>query len=337
MSGRVFIIAEAGVNHNGSIDRARELVQAAKVAGADAVKFQTFKAERVAQATAPKAAYQLENTNPAESQIDMLRKLELPLDAHRELVELCVKSGLEFISTPYNEEDVEFLASLGVRTLKLASIHLFEPHFLRCCARTGCRLILSTGMATLDDVGSAVRALRAADCRDFTLLQCTTNYPSRIEDANVRAMVTIRETFGCAVGYSDHTQNDISCIAAVALGASMIEKHLTLDKSLPGPDHSSAANPEEFAVLTQNIRLTEAALGTGIKEPCAAEAANARNMRRSLVARRAIAPGESLTEEMISCKRPASGINPQQIDEVLGRKAAVEIPAGAQLDWAMLQ
>lgn len=331
---RVFIIAEAGVNHNGSPEMARQLVHAAKAAGADAVKFQTFRAERVAQSSAPKAAYQLRNTDGAESQIEMLRKLELPEADHHELLALCAELGLEFLSTPYNEEDVDFLAGLGVRAYKLASIHLVEPHFLRYAARTGRHLIVSTGMATFPEVDQAVRTLRAAGA-DFTLLQCTTNYPSRVEDANLRAIVSMRDDFGCAVGYSDHTQSDVTCVAAVALGATMIEKHFTLDRSLPGPDHSSAANPEEFAALVQRIRATESGLGTGRKEPSEAEAVNLVNMRRSLVARRAIAAGERITEEMLTCKRPADGIAPLRIDEVTGRVAARDIPAGAALAWSM--
>ena len=333
----IFLIAEAGVNHNGSIERARELVREAKRVGADAVKFQTFKAERVALAAAPKADYQLKNTDPGESQIEMLRKLELPADAHEEIIRLCREEGIEFISTPYNEEDVDLLVRLGAKTLKLASIHLFEPHFLRYCAKSGCRLIVSTGMAQLEDVALAVEALRGAKCADFTLLQCTTNYPSAVEDANLRAIVTMREEFGCPVGYSDHTQNDVSCVAAVGLGATIIEKHFTLDKTLPGPDHTSAADPGEFAELARRVRLAEAAMGTGKKVPSAAEAANSKNMRRSLVARQAIRAGEAITEAMLTCKRPASGISPQRIGEVIGRIAAQDISADAQLDWSMLR
>ncbi len=335
-TGRAYIIAEAGVNHNGSLERARKLVLAAKDAGADAVKFQTFKAERVAQADAPKADYQLRNTDRGESQIEMLRKLELPDSAHAELIALCNEVGIEFLSTPYNEEDVDFLHSLGVRAFKLASIHCVEPHILRYAARTGRHLIVSTGMTTLAEVRQAVAAIRGVGHEDFTLLQCTTNYPSREEDANVRVVPLLRAEFGCAVGYSDHTQSDVSCIAAIALGATMIEKHFTLDRSLPGPDHTSAAEPAEFAELVQKIRAVESALGSGVKEPCATELANAVNMRRSLVARRDIAIGEQLSEADLTCKRPATGISPQRISEMVGRTASVSIPAGTQIIHAML-
>ena len=335
-SGRAYIIAEAGVNHNGSLDLARRLVISAKEVGADAVKFQTFKAERVAQASAPKADYQLRNTDRGESQIEMLRKLELPDSAHAELIALCRELGIEFLSTPYNEEDIDFLHGLGVRAFKLASIHCVEPHILRYAARTGRHLIVSTGMATLDDVGKAVAAMRGVGHEDFTLLQCTTNYPSAVADANLRVIPLLRSEFNCAIGYSDHTQSDVSSIAAVALGATMIEKHFTLDKSMPGPDHTSAAEPAEFADLVQKIRASESALGSGIKEPCAAEMANAANMRRSLVARADIARGTVITEAMLTCRRPTNGISPLRVAEIAGRSAAVDIPAGTRIEFSML-
>lgn len=334
-SKRAYIIAEAGVNHNGSLEMARALVLAAKESGADAVKFQTFSAGRVAQPRASKADYQLRNTDPAESQIEMLRKLELPYEAHHELLALCRAQGLDFISTPYNEEDIDFLRDLGADALKLASIHLVEPHLLRYAARTGMRLIVSTGMGTLEQVGTAVHALRHAGCADFTLLQCTTNYPSSVADANLQAIVTMREAFHCAVGYSDHTQSDLCCVAAIALGAAVIEKHFTLDKSLPGPDHSSAADPAEFASLVVSIRQTALALGTGEKVPCAAEQANMVNMRRSLVARRPIPKGTVVTESMVTCRRPADGISPLMVDRVVGSIAAEDIAEGTALSWEM--
>ncbi len=335
-TNRAYVIAEAGVNHNGSLDLARKLVLAAKEAGADAVKFQTFKAERVAQANAPKADYQLRNTDRGESQIEMLRKLELPDSAHAELIALCREVGIEFLSTPYNEEDIDFLQGLGVRAFKLASIHCVEPHILRYAARTGRHLIVSTGMATLAEVGAAVAAMRGVGHEDFTLLQCTTNYPSAVADANLRVIPLLREEFGCAVGYSDHTQSDVSSIAAVALGATMIEKHFTLDNSMPGPDHTSAAEPAEFAALVEKIRATESALGSGVKKPCAAEMANAANMRRSLVARRNIALGEVITEGHLTCQRPATGISPLRVDEITGRIADADIAAGTRIEFAMI-
>lgn len=333
---RAYLIAEAGVNHNGSPAMARDLVRAARAAGADAVKFQTFKAERVAQGGAAKAQYQLENTDRDESQIEMLRKLELGEQAHRELFALCQEEAIDFLSTPYNEEDVDFLNALGVTAFKLASIHLFEPSFLAYVAAKGRPMIVSTGMATLADIDTAVRAIRAAGDPPVTLMQCTTNYPSRVEDANLRVIPRLRAAFGVAVGYSDHTQSEVCSVAAIALGATMIEKHFTLDQSLPGPDHTSAATPAEFARLAAAIRETEAALGSDRKEPCAAEIANAPAMRRSIVSRQPIARGTTISERMLTFKRPADGLPPALVGEVIGRVALQDIAPDTQLTWQML-
>lgn len=334
---RCFLIAEAGVNHNGSLEMARDLVVAAKDCGADAVKFQTFKAERVARADAPKAAYQLRNTDRRQSQVAMLKKLELSPAAHRELAKLCSRLGLAFLSTPYNEEDLVFLKRLGVPAIKLASIHLFEPHFLKLAARQGLPILLSTGMGTLADVDMAVQTLRRNGNPPCVLLHCTTNYPSAVEDANLRAIRTLGEAFGLDVGYSDHTQSDICSIAAIALGARVIERHFTLNRSLPGPDHTSAADPQQFLALAQRIREAEKALGDGIKAPRAAELANMPHMRRSLVARRDIPKGRRITESLLICKRPADGIAPGFIAEVTELKARRTIRAGEALSWAMLE
>lgn len=333
---KCFLIAEAGVNHNGSLQTAKELVVAAKDCGADAVKFQTFKAERVVRTDAPKAAYQLRNTNRRESQIEMLRKLELSPAAHRELAALCRKLRIGFLSTPYNAEDLELLARLEVEAIKLASIHLFEPHFIRQACRLGLPVILSTGMGTLADVDLAVRTLTNSGNPPCVLLHCTTNYPSAIEDANLRAMSTLQAAFGLPVGYSDHTQSDVCSIAAVAIGARVIEKHFTLDRNSTGPDHSSAADPEQFRVLATRIRETERALGHGRKIPCASEIANMPHMRRSLVADRDIAKGEPISESALTCKRPADGIAPNQIDEIVRRKSRRLIRKGETLKWSML-
>ncbi len=324
-SDRCTIIAEAGVNHNGDARMARELVRAARRAGADAVKFQTFRAEALVLRDAAKARYQLQTTDPGESQFEMLRKLELPHETQVELAQLCAREGIEFLSTPYNFEDVDFLDRLGVQAFKLASIHLVERPFLQHVARKGKTMIVSTGMGTLKDVEDAVTAIREVSEAPVILLQCTTNYPSPPEDANLRAMVTMRERLRLPVGYSDHTQSQTCCVAAVALGAVIIEKHFTLDTSLPGPDHSSAAAEEEFARLVASIRETERALGSGRKEPSPAEAANAPAMRRSIVARRRIGAGEVITAEALTLKRPGTGLAPRYWDQVVGRKAPREI------------
>jgi N-acetylneuraminate synthase/N,N'-diacetyllegionaminate synthase len=330
---RCYIIAEAGVNHNGDPEMARELVRAARRAGADAVKFQTFRAEALVVRDAAKAQYQLRTTDPGESQFEMLRRLELPRDVQAELAQLCAREGIEFLSTPYNFDDVDFLDSLGVRAFKLASIHLVEPPFLQYVARKGKTMIVSTGMGTLRDVEEAVAAIRAVSDPPVILLQCTTNYPSPPEDANLRAIATMRDALWLPVGYSDHTQSETCCVAAVALGAVMIEKHFTLDPALPGPDHSSAASPEEFARLVTRIRETERALGSGRKEPSAAEAANAPAMRRSIVARRRIAAGEVITADALTLKRPGTGLAPRHWYQIVGRKAPREIAQDEPLNF----
>jgi len=333
----VFIIAEAGVNHNGDPAMAAELIRAACRTGADCVKFQTFKAERVVTAAAPKARYQLGTTDPAESQLDMLRKLELGEPHYRTLLDLARAEGIACISTPYNEEDVDFLDALGISAFKLASISCAEPSFLRYVAEKGRPIILSTGMATLDEVRSAVAAIHATGNPQLVLLQCTTNYPSRIEDTNLRAMLTLRDATGVLAGYSDHTPSHTACIAAVALGACMIEKHFTLDKSLPGPDQSTSCDPAEFTALVRAIRDTELALGHGRKEPAEIETINAIGMRRSIAARVNIPIGTTLTAAMLTLKRPATGLAPVLIDQLIGRTATREIAADELLAWESVQ
>ena len=332
-----FVIAEAGVNHNGSPDLALRLVEEAGASGVDCVKFQTFKAERVATPGAPKAAYQLEVTDPNESQIAMLRALELTESAYPSLIQVCAKANLLFMSTPYNEEDIAFLVGLDVPAIKLASIQAAEPSLLRAAARTGKPIILSTGMCTMAEVKQAVDIVYGAGNRDLILLQCTTNYPSAIADANLRAMITMRDQLDVMVGYSDHTETDTSCIAAVALGASVIEKHFTLDKRMPGPDQPTSLEPVEMARLMTHIRETERAMGTGIKQPAASEARNIPGMRRGIVARRAIAKGAAIGAEDLILKRPLSDVPPSAWDRVVGAKAARAIAEGHALAWADLE
>jgi len=328
-----FIIAEVGVNHNGDVDLALRLVAEAKKAGADCVKFQTFSAERVVTKGAPKAAYQLETTDKAESQFEMLKNVELSEIAYQEILDGCRREEILFLSTPYSVEDVDFLEKLNVPAYKIASGQVVEHFFLQYVARKGKPIILSTGMCTLGEVDAAVRAIRDAGNNDLILLQCTTNYPSPIEDANLRAMCTMSEAFGIDVGYSDHTQSSAACVAAVALGACIIEKHITLDKSLPGPDHSSSATPDEFREMVRLVRETEQALGDGVKQPSAREAKNISGMRRSLVAKRSIKAGETISLDMLACKRPALGLSPSLASEVTGHKAAVEIPKDTFITW----
>ena len=320
-SGRpAFVIAEAGVNHNGSAELALRLVEEAAASGVDCVKFQTFKAERVATPGAPKAAYQLEVTDPGESQIAMLRALVLTEGAYPALLSACAKAGLVFMSTPYNEEDIAFLTGLGVPALKLASIQAVEPSLLRAAAQTGKPIVLSTGMCTMDEVKRAVDIVHGTGNRDLILLQCTTNYPSAIADANLRAMVTMRDQFGVMVGYSDHTESDTSCIAAIALGACVIEKHFTLDKRMPGPDQPTSLEPVEMARMMTHIRQTERALGIP-------------GMRRGIVARRAIPEGAIISADDLILKRPLSDVPPSAWDRVVGAKARRAIAEGRSLSW----
>jgi N-acetylneuraminate synthase/N,N'-diacetyllegionaminate synthase len=330
----LLLIAEIGVNHNGSSCLARDMVSAAKKAGADCVKFQTFKASRVVSAAAPKSAYQLLTTDPGQSQLAMLQALEIGRGQWVEIMDHCRAEGMPFLSTPYNFEDADLLEELGAGAYKIASGQAVELPFLEHVARKGMPVLLSTGMCTLAEVARAVEAIRAAGNEQIVLLQCTTNYPSRAEDANLRAMVRMGEVLGVPVGYSDHTTSPTAPIAAVALGASVVERHFTLDKNLQGPDHSSSSDPAEFAALALALREAEACLGNGEKRPCEAERRNAPGMRRSLFAARAIDAGEVLGWGNLLFQRPAGGISGEAALGVAGRVAARAIPAGARLDLA---
>jgi len=329
----VFIIAEVGVNHNGDLDLAKKLIQEAARCGADCVKFQTFRADRVVTKDAPKARYQLKTTSADESQEAMLRSLEMPNDHYKEIIECCNDEGVVFISTPYNIEDVDFLDELGVPAYKLASIHAAEPWFSAYVARKGKPIILSTGMATLDEIDRTVRAIRETGNTDLILLQCTTNYPSRLEDTNLRAMHTLAEVFKTQVGYSDHTQGDTACIVSIGLGATVIEKHFTLDKSMPGPDQSTSADPEEFTRLVRYVRNAEIVLGSSVKEPCEIEKENSPGMRRSIVAKCNIKQGDIITEAMLTFKRPSSGLSPRYMDEIIGKRAQEDISPDTLVQW----
>lgn len=327
----VFIIAEIGVNHNGDLDLAKTMVTEAKRCGADCVKFQTFKADRVVTHDAPKAHYQMHTTNPEQSQLKMLEAVELSHEQHRQIMAHAKNEDLVFMSTPYNREDVDFLEGLDVPAYKLASISCAEPSFIEYVAATGKPVILSTGMATLSEVDGAVRALRNTGNHQVIVLQCTTNYPSRVEDANIRAMVTMGDALSTWVGYSDHTENDIACIMSVALGARLIEKHFTTDQHLPGPDHSSSSTPDAFCNLVSRIRQAEQILGDGLKQPCEIEITNSTGMRRSLVAASNIEKNAIITDEMITLKRPATGMNPSLYHHVIGKRAAKHLARDKQI------
>ena len=320
----VFVIAEAGVNHNGSTEMALELVDAAAAAGADAVKFQTFRADLLAAPRAPRAAYQREATGTTGGQLEMLRALELSGDAHRRLAAHCRERGIEFLSSPFDAESIELLATLGLKRLKVPSGELLDVPYLRRVAALGLPLIVSTGMATLAEVGTALAVLEAAACpRERVIaLHCSTEYPTPPADANLRAMVTMRDALGVAVGYSDHTEGITVAVAAAALGAEVIEKHLTLDRGLPGPDHRASLEPGVFGEMVQAVRVVELALGDGLKQPTAGELDNVAAARKSIVAARRIAAGETLGPDNLTVKRPGTGLSPLRWDDVVGLRAS---------------
>jgi N,N'-diacetyllegionaminate synthase len=315
-----FIIAEAGVNHNGNLQRAFELIDLAKQCGADCVKFQTFKAEEIVTLKAPKAHYQLEVTDKKESQYEMLKKLELSIDQFREIQAKCQEVGLLFLSTPYNFSDVEDLEALGVSAYKIASAQLVEHPFLEYVAKKGKPVILSTGMATMEEVGEAVNVLRGAGNEQVVILQCTTNYPSATEDVNLHAMLAMQDAFNILVGYSDHTENSYAVLASVALGAVVVEKHFTQDRGLPGPDHSSSIEPSDFTELVNGVRNVEKSLGCREKIPTPAECKNMNAMRRSIVALKKLEVGTVIQKNHLAFKRPATGLSPKRLNEILGKK-----------------
>jgi N,N'-diacetyllegionaminate synthase len=317
-----YIIAEAGVNHNGDIDKAIQLCRAAKDAGCDAVKFQTFKAESVVTATASKADYQQSATGTG-SQLEMIRRLELPWPAFVDLNRECKRLDITFLSTAFDRESLASLDSLAVSAHKIPSGEITNLPFLRSVGRCGKPVILSTGMATLGEIERALAELESAGTRrdQVTVLHCNTEYPTPMIDVNLRAMLTIRAAFGVEVGYSDHTPGIEVPIAAVALGATVIEKHFTLDRNLPGPDHLASLEPGELKAMVLAIRNIERALGDGIKRPSASEIKNIPIARRSLVAALVIRAGEKFSEENVAIKRPGTGLSPMLWDDVLGRRA----------------
>ena len=331
MSERVTIIAEAGVNYNGDIGLAKKMVRAAREAGADIVKFQTGTPSEDISIYAKKAEYQKVTTGADESQLEMAKKLMLPDAVYPELVECCKEEGIEFLSTPFDISAVDLLVSVGQRRWKIPSGEITSLPLLIYIAKRKEPVILSTGMATLDEIETAVNVLREYGTEDITVLQCNSDYPTSYEDANIRAMLTLRDRFGVKVGYSDHTNGILVPIAATALGASVIEKHFTLDKNMPGPDQKASMNPEELKAFVQAVRDTEKALGTGEKVPSASELKNKDIVRKSIVAKRPIKKGETLTEENLTWKRPGTGISAMRWFEVLGATAVKEFEYDEQI------
>ena len=318
------VIAEVGVNHNGDLALARRLIEVAAEANADLVKFQTFNSDRLVTMRAAKSEYQLRNTNVDESQHTMLRRLELSREAHEILIAHCRTCGIEFFSTPFDEASVDLLLNLGLKRLKIPSGEITNFPFLRHIGHSGAQVILSTGMATLGEIEAALEVLEAAGTsRDrVTVLHCTTEYPTPMSAVNLRAMLTIGNAFGVAVGYSDHSCGIEVPIAAVALGATIIEKHFTMDRNLPGPDHKASLEPDELKSMVQAIRNIERALGDGVKRPTPGEAKNKPAARKSLVAACAIRAGELFTDVNLAVKRPGTGLSPMRWNETIGRTAA---------------
>ena len=327
-----FVIAEAGVNHNGSLDVARQLIDAACDAGADAVKFQSFRAEGVASKSAPKARYQRVATNTEQSQLQMLQRLQLDEPTHRELMKRCKEKGILFLSTPFDIESLALLVRLGVPAIKLSSGEVTNWPLLRAAAATGLPLILSTGMANLHEVKAAVELIGHAGCEHFVLLHCVTEYPAPATAVNLRAIQTMAHELDCPVGYSDHTLGNCVGLAAVAMGACVIEKHFTLDRSLPGPDHTASALPTELKELVCQIRQIEQALGDGLKRPSRVELENRTIVRRSLAANQPIQAGSVLSWDQLTALRPATGISPDQIQRVIGRTINTDLDAGELIE-----
>jgi N-acetylneuraminate synthase len=331
-----FIIAEAGVNHNGDLGLAQRMIDAAVKAGADAVKFQAYKAEKLVTQDAPKAEYQMRATGGSESQLDMLRRLEVSPEGQRILMDYCRRKGILFLSTPFDEDSADVLERLEIPAFKIPSGEVTNLPFLAYVAKKGRPMVLSTGMASLGEVEMAVRTIEAAGNRDMILLHCVSNYPADPDDVNLRAIETMARAFRLPIGYSDHTLGIEVPIASVALGACVLEKHFTLDRNLPGPDHQASAEPDELAAMVTGIRKVESALGHGRKVPAPSEAATAAVARKSLVAARAIPAGTTFTEDLIAIKRPGTGLPPTMRALLVGRVAKENIPADALLTLSMI-
>lgn len=319
MGKEVFIIAEAGVNHNGSKELAFKLIDKAKEAGVDAIKFQTFKAEKVVSKYADKAAYQKASTGNGETQLEMVKKLELSFSDFIELKNHSNEVGILFLSTPFDDDSIDFLSNLGMEIFKIPSGEITNLPYLMKVAKLGKPVIISTGMSSLAEIEYALNVLRDNGCNDIKVLHCNTEYPTPMEDVNLSAMKTIETAFKVEVGYSDHTDGIEIPIAAVAMGATIIEKHFTLDKNMEGPDHKASLEPSDLKAMVNAIRNVEIALGNGIKSPSKSEMKNKKVARKSIVAAREIKEGEIFTEDNLTIKRPGNGISPIRWYEILGK------------------
>ena len=325
----IIIIAEAGVNHNGSIGTAKKMIDAAADAGADFVKFQTFKAEALVTQFADKAKYQKELTDKDESQFDMIKKLELDRHAHKELIQYCSSKNILFMSTAFDHESIDLLAKLNIPFFKIPSGEITNLPYLRYISRMGKPVVMSTGMATLEEIRAAMDILLKVGMKkdELTILHCNTEYPTPMKDVNLRAMLTIRDELDVKVGYSDHTLGIEIPIAAVAMGATVIEKHFTLDRTLPGPDHAASLDPDELKAMVASIRNIEKAMGDGVKKPSPSEIMNIPIVRKSIVAKKIIKKEERFSEENLTVKRPGTGISPMEWDTYIGKSANREYQA----------
>lgn len=332
MNNHVFIIAEAGVNHNGNLNMAFQLVDAAVKAGADAVKFQTFTAAALVSPVTQKAAYQMDTTPHEETHYDMLKKLELSKNEHRLLFKYCVEKDIEFISTPYDVESAEFLNKLGVQTYKTASADIVDLTLHNFLSKTGRDVIIATGMATLGEIEEVVNLY--PDKNKITLLHCVSNYPCSIESLNLKVMQTLKSAFNVNVGYSDHSIGSLAATLSVALGATVVEKHFTLDKTFPGPDHKASSDCLEFSELVDSIRAAEIALGVPSKLCQAEEAEMAAVSRKSIVLSKNVKKGEKITVEDIALKRPGTGLYAREIENILNKKLRYDLSKDHILSWA---
>lgn len=322
-----FVIVEAGVNHNGDMRLAHKLIDAAVKAGADSVKFQSFVSEELVTSEAPKAEYQIKTTGGTNSQYEMLKALELTADNQAELKEHCTEKQILYLCTPYEKSSVDMLEKIDIAAFKIASTDTTNIPLLRYIAGKGRPVILSTGMSSLEEVRQAYNTLNTAGLDGkIIILHCTSEYPAPIEESNLRAILTMQKAFSCPVGFSDHTVGLGASPWAVAIGACMIEKHFTLDRSMPGPDHRASLEPDELADLVQTVRQVETSLGDGVKRPMPSELKNKPRMQKSLVAIYPIRAGEIITPKILTCKRPGGGLSPSWFDRVVGKRAAVDIP-----------
>ena len=334
MANRTLIIAEAGVNHNGDLELAKQLIDVAANAGADYVKFQTFSADRIVSRSALKAEYQQQTTDASETQYEMLKRLELSHEMHLELIKYCEKQSIKFLSTGFDIESVEFLVGLGIDLIKIPSGEITNLPFLRYIGSLGLPVILSSGMSTMKEIGDALSILEQTGLSraQITVLHCTTEYPTPMDEVNLRAMNSIRNALRVAVGYSDHTVGIEVSVAAVALGASVIEKHFTIDRSLPGPDHKASLEPIELAAMVKAIRNVDVALGSDVKEPTISEIKNIRVARKSILAGRKIEIGEILSASNLVVKRPGDGVSPMHWDHLIGQIASRDYLPDEKID-----